>query len=169
MSNEAKRSPPVRLVVGLLLGVGAFYLLVMSMMDGGTYFLTVDEAMASERVATDRPIRVKGTVMPGTYAHADGTSVHRFEIQGGERKMSIYYEGPIPDVFAEGREVIAEGTLGVNGVLVATEVTAKCPSKYEGGIPEEARKAMGMDAPTAGQPTAGQPPSAAPVNTNGSY
>lgn len=153
MSQESTRKPPVRLVLGLLFGVGAFYMLVMSMMDGGTYFLTVDEAVASEAATSDRPIRVKGDVMPGTYKHEEGTTIHTFDIQGGAEKMSVYFDGPIPDVFAEGREVIAEGKLGADGVLMATELTAKCPSKYEGGIPDHQREAMGMDEKTQAPPT----------------
>ena len=54
----------------------------------------------------------------------------------------MYYKGPIPDVFSEGREVVVEGLKGKDGVLIAKEVTAKCPSKYEGGMSEQARERL---------------------------
>ena len=43
-----------------------------------------------------------------------------------------YYGRPTPDVFKEGGEVVVTGVFDKAGVLQADEVTAKCPSKYEG-------------------------------------
>jgi len=51
----------------------------------------------------------------------------------GASELKVHYEGAIPDVFTEGREVVVEGPRRADGVLAATEVTAKCPSKYEEG------------------------------------
>ncbi len=141
--SEAKPKKNWRLVVGLLIGVGVFYVFLNSAMEGGAYFLSVDEAVAAE-LPENRMVRIKGTVIPGTYKNPEGTNEHRFSIEsGGQRTMDIYYQGPIPDVFAEGREVVVEGHRGDTGRLNATEVTAKCPSKYEGGMSEEARMRMG--------------------------
>ena len=130
------------MVVGLLIAVAGVYVFLDSAMEGGAYFLSVDEAVAAE-LAPHRPVRIKGTVIPGTYKNADGSSEHHFDIEsGGKQSMSIYYNGPIPDVFAEGREVVVEGHRNDQGMLVATQVTAKCPSKYEEGMSEEARKRL---------------------------
>jgi cytochrome c-type biogenesis protein CcmE len=135
------RAGRLRLIVGLLLGVSAFYLVLSSMGEGGSYFYTVDE-VADEPVK-DRPIRVKGTVVQGTYVNAAGSNEHFFTITEKEKTMKVFYKGPLPDVFGEGREVVAEGRRDASGRLVATEVTAKCPSKYEGdGVTEEARERM---------------------------
>jgi cytochrome c-type biogenesis protein CcmE len=143
--SENKPKKNWRLVVGLLLGVSVFYVFLNSAMEGGAYFLSVDEAVAAE-LPGNRLVRIKGTVIPGTYRNPEGTTEHRFSIEsGGQRSMDIYYQGPIPDVFSEGREVVVEGQRGENGRLNATEVTAKCPSKYEGGMSEEARKRVGVD------------------------
>ncbi len=132
----------VRWAIFLLLGVAIFYVFIDSAMEGGAYFLEVDEAVAAD-LPKSRPIRVKGKVVAGTYKNADGTKEHRFSIEGGgNTSLPVYYSGPIPDVFAEGRDVIVEGTRRGDGTLVATEVTAKCPSKYEGGISEDARKKL---------------------------
>ncbi len=133
-----------RLIVLLLAVVGGFYLVVDSMLEGGAYFFTVDQAVASP-LAQNSLIRVKGIVAMGSWKAAQGTSVHDFTVQGEEAEMKVHYEGPIPDVFKEGAEVVATGKMD-HGVLMATEVTAKCPSKYEEGeIPEGTRERMGMD------------------------
>lgn len=131
----------LRLVVGLLVVVGLFWVFMGSATQGGQWFMEVDQAVAATNIAPDRPIRVKGNVVAGSYVHKDGTTEHTFSIVGKEAAaMPVYYNGPIPDVFAEGREVVVEGFKRVDGTLEATEVIAKCPSKYEGGISPEARE-----------------------------
>ena len=142
--SQGNRKKNVRLVIGLLVGVSVFYVFLDSAMEGGAYFLSVDEAVAAE-LSANRPVRIKGTVIPGTYKNPEGTNEHRFSIEsGGAVTMEIYYQGPSPDVFTEGREVVVEGLRDEDGRLIATEVTAKCPSKYEGGMSEEGRERVGV-------------------------
>lgn len=129
----------MRFLVGLGIVVAGFWLVVMSGVESGTYFFTVDEAMAHHDLE-DRRVRVKGIVVEGTYQNPEGTRLHRFDITENGKVMSVRYEGPIPDVFKEGIEVVAEGRL--NGrTLTAQEIVAKCPSKYEEGqVPEEMQR-----------------------------
>ncbi len=134
-----------RFVLLLLVVVGGFYLVIDSMTQGGAYFFTVDEAV-NAKVSQQRLIRVKGIVADGTWVRAEGSSVHDFTVQGDDHQMKVHFEGPMPDVFKEGSEVVATGRLDEGGVLQATEVTAKCPSKYEEGqLSEDQRKRMGLE------------------------
>ena len=117
-------------IIFLLIFVGVFYLMLNSMMDGGAYFLTVDEVQAAQQkgvLTKGRKVRVKGTVAHGTYQNDKGSSEHRFSVQGEQHKIKVYFKGPIPDVFKEGGEVVATGRFDQAGLLTATEVTAKCP------------------------------------------
>jgi cytochrome c-type biogenesis protein CcmE len=136
-------------IIFLLIFVGVFYLMLNSMMDGGAYFLTVDEVQAAQQkgiLSKGRKVRIKGTVAHGTYQNEKGSSEHRFSVQGEQHKIKIYFKGAIPDVFKEGGEVVATGRFDQSGLLTATEVTAKCPSKYEqDSISPEARKSLGLD------------------------
>ncbi len=135
-----------RFVLLLLVVVGGFYLVIDSMTQGGAYFFTVDEAVNAK--VSQRLIRVKGIVADGTWVRAEGSSVHDFTVQGDDHQMKVHFEGPMPDVFKEGSEVVATGRLDEGGVLQATEVTAKCPSKYEEGqLSEDQRKRMGLEKP----------------------
>ena len=135
-------------IIGLVLVVSAFYLMLSSMMDGGAYFLLVDEVAAKQQqgvITAGRKVRIKGNVAHGSHQHAEGTTEHRFVIEGEMNKVSVYFKGPIPDVFKEGGEVVATGSFDDKGTLIASEVTAKCPSKYEqDNISPEARKQMGI-------------------------
>ena len=139
-------------IIGLVLFVGAFYIMVDSMMDGGAYFLTVDEVQAAQnegQLKPGRKVRIKGNVAHGTHQNESGSSEHRFVVEGEINKVKVFFKGAIPDVFKEGGEVVATGSFDKEGVLIATEVTAKCPSKYEqDNISPETRKRMGID----GQP-----------------
>ncbi|MEE2786029.1 MAG: cytochrome c maturation protein CcmE [Myxococcota bacterium] len=142
MEEQTKKKGSLRWVVFLLVGVAGFYVFISSAMEGGAYFLEVDEALAA-KLPPQKRIRVKGTVVQGTYVNPTGTTEHKFAIEsGGNQAMNIYYKGPLPDVFSEGREVVVEGLRGNDGVLVAKEVTAKCPSKYEGGMSDQARQRL---------------------------
>ena len=138
-----------RLVIGLLIFVGAFYLMINSMMDGGAYFLQVDEVLAAQqkgRLKAGRKVRIKGNVAHGSYQNQKGSSEHRFMVAGEKNQVAVYFKGAIPDVFKEGAEVVATGKFDKENTLIATEVTAKCPSKYEQeAISPEARKSMGLE------------------------
>ncbi len=141
-----------RLVIGLVVVVGLFYVFMGSATQGGQWFMEVDEAVAAT-IPPDRPIRVKGDVAAGSYRTTEGTTLHRFAIIGKtEAAMPVLYDGAMPDVFAEGREVVVEGMLKADGTLVATEVIAKCPSKYEGGLSPEARQQLEATGQKPGQP-----------------
>ncbi|MGC6417235.1 MAG: cytochrome c maturation protein CcmE [Bradymonadia bacterium] len=133
----------LRWVVLLMVAVGGFYIFINSAMEGGVYYLTVDQAMA-QPPTSKRAIRIKGNVVKGSYANLDGKSSHKFAIESGTAStIAVAFAGALPDMFKEGSEVIVTGTRDSTGTLVATELSAKCPSKYEGGISEQARERMG--------------------------
>lgn len=77
----------------------------------------------------DRPLEVHGWVVPGTIVRHDGGAT--FSLVKNGRRLRVRADGPLPDTFCDGREVIAVGELR-GDVLEACDVLAKCPSKYEG-------------------------------------
>ena len=54
-----------------------------------------------------------------------------FSIEEKESSLKVAYTGVTPDMFADGREVVVEGTLGKDGVFHANTLLTSCPSKYE--------------------------------------
>ena len=81
-------------------------------------------------------VRIKGHVVEGSWVQkTEPKTTNAFSIEKlGQvgKSIPVYYARPTPDVFKEGGEVVVTGTFDKNGVLQADEVTAKCPSKYEG-------------------------------------
>ena len=139
-------------MVGLVAAVGAFYAVMSSMAGGGgagtgaSYFLDAAEARAKLTTLDGKTVRVKGTVIVGSYQHPQGTNDHTFDIEEKGEVIHVRFQGPLPDVFKEGLPVVAEGVINGAGQLKATEVVAKCPSKYEEGkVSQQAKEKMGSN------------------------
>ncbi len=77
-----------------------------------------------------RHLRVAGNVAPGSI-HRVGTNA-TFDLLEQGRKLSVVYQGsePPPDTFKDDAQALAVGTYGHDGVFHATELQAKCASKY---------------------------------------
>ena len=69
---------------------------------------------------------------------ADGQEV-RFKVTDTHKTIDVVYRGLLPDLFREGQGVVAEGSLGADGVFVAREVLAKHDENY---MPPEVAKAL---------------------------
>jgi cytochrome c-type biogenesis protein CcmE len=104
-----------------------------------SYFVKIPELMAMGNVAYKRHLRVDGFVQPGSIEQ-DGTHatfvLNEFESHSPKaatgRLLKVAYDGsePPPDTFKDDAEAVAEGTYGHDGVFHATELQAKCASKY---------------------------------------
>jgi cytochrome c-type biogenesis protein CcmE len=128
-----------KFVAGALAVLGVVgYLMVTGMKDSMVYYYTPDELAA--KVAADPTVhevgvKVGGRVVPGTVRFDQRTLDLRFEmtdIATGRTHFAVHYQGPLPDTFKEGRDVVAEGQLTRAGVFEATTVLTKCGSRYEG-------------------------------------
>ena len=96
-----------------------------------------------ERVDGVRPLelgrsfRIGGLVEPGSLQR-DGTRVS-FRVTDNAKAIAVTYTGSLPDLFREGKGVVAQGRIGTDGVFAATEVLAKHDENY---MPPEAAEAL---------------------------
>lgn len=92
-------------------------------------------------VAGDAPhaamFRLGGLVQRGSLKR-NGLTV-RFVVTDTAKSVPVVYTGILPDLFAEGRGVVVQGTLGPHGTFLATQVLAKHDANY---MPPEARNAV---------------------------
>ena len=118
--------------IGAVLIVLAVTYLVAGGMDETTtaYYLTVSEAARFESDHQDRAVKVKGKVGEGSIDWSPKELRLMFTLVDDQQQMPVSYRGIVPDLFAEGREVIVEGRLTSAG-LAAKTILASCPSKYE--------------------------------------
>jgi cytochrome c-type biogenesis protein CcmE len=141
------RSNLLKILVSALIIVGAAsYLLADTLFadpDVLTYMHGADSVITNPKDFSGRRIRVGGLVADGSIHQKPGTLDYYFEVTPIDRpgllifkealgkKMGVRYTGVVPDTFKEGNEVSVTGKLADDGTFVATEMAAKCPSKYE--------------------------------------
>jgi len=82
---------------------------------------------------------VHGKVVPASIQRKPGTVEYKFELQRNGKVMPAHFNFIPPDQFKDDAEVVMTGVLTANG-FEATNMTAKCPSKYE----EQAPKGAGL-------------------------
>ena len=102
------------------------------------YFYTPTE-VAERKAPQDRLFRLGGLVETGSVAREkDGLTV-RFKVTDTAKTIPVVYTGILPDLFREGKGVVAQGRVGADGVFQAREVLAKHDENYE---PPEATEAL---------------------------
>jgi cytochrome c-type biogenesis protein CcmE len=119
----------IGLAVVIVLGVIA-WLAVSGIQSNKSYYVTIGELQGMGAKAYTRHLRVAGNVEPGSIAR-NGTHARFMLLELGKR-LPVEYAGvePPPDTFKDNAQALAIGTLGRDGVFHATELQAKCASKY---------------------------------------
>ena len=122
-----------RFVVGAaLIAVAVSYLVWAGIRTTAVYYFELDEFLAARTAHAGEAMRVKGWVRTGTIQWDPATNKLAFELarKDGSGGVPIAFQGILPDMFAEGREVVVEGR-DEGSVFHATQVMTSCPSKYE--------------------------------------
>jgi cytochrome c-type biogenesis protein CcmE len=120
-----------------LLGTAAA--LVLSAFQSNLVFFFTPSQIASREAPQGRPFRVGGMVESGSLVREPNTLTVRFRVTDTAQTIPVSYTGLLPDLFKEGKGVVAQGTLGPDGVFNATEVLAKHDENY---MPPQAKDAI---------------------------
>jgi cytochrome c-type biogenesis protein CcmE len=121
----------------LLLAVAAG--LVLNAFQSNLVFFFSPSDVAENRAPQGRAFRIGGMVVEKSLTRAsDGLTV-RFAVTDTAKTIPVVYTGILPDLFKEGKGVVAQGKLGPDGVFHATEVLAKHDENY---MPPEAAAAI---------------------------
>jgi len=111
-------------------------LVLMAFQKNLVFFFTPSQVAANE-APQGRTFRIGGMVEKGSVKR-DGVEV-RFIVTDTAKQMTVVYRGALPDLFREGKGVVAQGQLGSDGVFRAREVLAKHDENY---MPPEAQHAV---------------------------
>lgn len=119
----------VGIAVAIILGT-IIYLAITGIQANKSYYVTIGELQGMGNKAYTRHLRVAGNVAPGSIER-NGTNAHFVLVEQG-RTLKVNYQGvePPPDTFKDDSQALATGTFGRDGVFHATELQAKCASKY---------------------------------------
>jgi cytochrome c-type biogenesis protein CcmE len=122
----------VKVSIGVAVMVAAVaYLMFSGVTTSSMYFLTVPEIQQKLATIRGEPIRVAGKVTEDPIQWDVQSLSLSFVIGEGLARLPVQYKGVKPDMFQAGADVLVEGRVGNNGVLVASTLMTKCPSKYE--------------------------------------
>lgn len=117
-------------IAGLIAGAAA--VLVLSAPDEGMLdYVYVDKLVDAPADFQGRDVQVHGNVVLGSLSQDETSGAYHFVAEYKGRRLKIVFDGQLPDTFVEGGEVVATGRLDDEGVLHSSEMSAKCPSKYE--------------------------------------
>lgn len=133
----------VRILVATLIILGAIgYLAYTGVQANKSYYVTIKELDGMGNRAYTRHLRVAGNVEPGSIQR-DGSHLHFVLMEQG-RKLTVNYAGddPPPDTFKDNAQALAVGTFGRDGVFHATQIQAKCASKYAAAQPGQKQAAL---------------------------
>jgi len=152
------------IIGGVVIVAAIIYLIVSSLSANVQYFLTVEEILSKQLAGelTGRNVRASGAVLGDsiqynmdslelsfTIVHVPGDNL-LLEDEGGLARalhnavmdprrpsLDVIYHGPIPDLLQNEAQAIITGEVLASGVFEADEILLKCPSKYEGSVPDQ--------------------------------
>ena len=130
------RHKRLAIVTGVVCAVGIAVALVLNAFQSNLVFFYSPTQVAEHEAPPNRSFRLGGLVEAGTVKR-DGVHV-RFTVTDTSKSVPVRYEGILPDLFKEGKGVVAQGQLE-GGVFVAHEVLAKHDENY---MPPEAAEAL---------------------------
>lgn len=148
-----------RRFVWVLVGLGVIAVavtLVLRAFNSNLVFFFTPSEVAENKAPKDRAFRLGGLVTAGSLTRAqDGLTVN-FIVTDTAKSIPVTFTGILPDLFKEGKGVVAQGKIGADGVFRAAEVLAKHDENY---MPPEAAEALKRAGhPIEGKVFAGQKP-----------
>jgi cytochrome c-type biogenesis protein CcmE len=136
LKSRHKRFVLIGVAIALLGGAAA---LVLSAFQSNLVFFFSPTQVHAKEAPAGRNFRLGGMVEEGSVKREqDGLTVH-FVVTDLAQRIPVVYRGILPDLFREGKGVVAEGRLDTHGVFMANQVLAKHDENY---MPPEAADAL---------------------------
>ncbi len=136
MKPRTKRA--LAIVAGIAT-LGVATALVLNAFQSNLVLFFSPTQVAQNEAPKDRAFRVGGLVETGSVKREPNGLTVRFVVTDTAKTVPVSYTGMLPDLFQEGKGVVAQGKLGPDGVFVAEQVLAKHDENY---MPPEAAEAL---------------------------
>ena len=114
-------------VIALVIG----YLVYAGVRDTMVYYMTPTELLSKGEAVYGEGVRASGRIKDGSIEWDPEALELKFVLVDSQNSIPVHYHGVVPDTFKYGVEVIVEGKLVNSQLFEATQLLAKCPSKYE--------------------------------------
>ena len=126
-------------IVAGLAALGVAITLVLNAFQSNLVFFFSPSQIAAKEAPRDTAFRLGGMVEKGSIQRVPGGLTVHFVVTDMAQKIPVSYTGLLPDLFVEGKGVVAQGKLGADGVFHADQVLAKHDENY---MPPEAAEAL---------------------------
>jgi cytochrome c-type biogenesis protein CcmE len=136
MTPRTKRA---LIIVGGLAALGIATTLVLNAFQSNMVFFFSPSQVVAHEAPRERSFRIGGMVEQGSLQRDEKSLTVRFVVTDFAQKIPVTYTGLLPDLFREGKGVVAQGKLGPDGVFRAEQVLAKHDENY---MPPEAADAL---------------------------
>ena len=124
------RHKKLAFIVAGVAGIAVVVALIMNAFRSNLVFFFTPSHVIAKEAPVDRTFRIGGLVEKGSLKREnDGLTVH-FVVTDLKHDMNVTYKGILPDLFKEGKGVVAQGKLNAQGQFVADEVLAKHDANY---------------------------------------
>lgn len=133
------RHKKLAIIVSGVTALGIAAVLVLNAFQSNLVFFFSPSQVAAKEAPIGKSFRIGGLVEEGSVQREDGTTTVHFAITDTAQTIPVTYTGILPDLFREGKGVVAQGKVSDNGVFVADEVLAKHDENY---MPPEAAEAL---------------------------
>ena len=137
MLGKKVRPRIIFLIISLFLLTLIIYFILRSLEENVVYFFSPTEIYNKENISLNKQIRVGGLVKEGSITQ-ENSSIN-FIITDLKNEIIVTFNGPVPNLFSEGKGVVVEGILKDKIFFVASEIIAKHDENY---MPPEVKKAL---------------------------
>jgi len=126
------------IVLGVV-GIGIAAALILNAFQSNLVFFFTPTQVAAGEAPKGKTFRIGGMVKEGSLKRQPDGLTMQFIVTDTAKEFPVAYTGILPDLFREGKGVVAQGKLGENGLFTASEVLAKHDENY---MPPEAQHAV---------------------------
>jgi len=133
------RHKRIALIVGGLAALGLIAALVFNALDDNMAFFHTPTDVQEGKAPQNKVFRIGGLVQKGSLTRQPDGVTLTFVVTDTVHDIPVRYKGILPDLFQEGKGVVAQGKLGADGIFTASEVLAKHDENY---MPPEAAAAL---------------------------
>lgn len=133
------RTKRIAIVVGGLAALAVAAALILSAFQQNLVFFFTPSQVAAREAPQGKTFRIGGMVEKGSVKRGEDGLTVRFLVTDTAKSIPVIYRGALPDLFREGKGVVAQGRVGADGVFAASEVLAKHDENY---MPPEAAEAV---------------------------
>jgi cytochrome c-type biogenesis protein CcmE len=126
-------------IVAGVAALGVAVGLVLNAFRSNLVFFFTPSQVAAHEAPSERTFRIGGLVEAGSVVRSSDALTVTFRVTDMAQTIPVVFTGILPDLFREGKGVVAQGKLGADGVFHASEVLAKHDENY---MPPEAAEAL---------------------------